>query len=241
MEAATDAGLDGAVDCVFADPPYFLSNNGMTCHNGRRASVNKGQWDTSRGILENHAFNRRWLELCQRLLTPDGTLWVSGTQHVIYSVGFALQELGFRILNAITWEKPNPPPNLSCRCFTHSTETILWAARSPESKHTFNYPQMKAANDGRQMKDVWRLTAPGKGEKTFGKHPTQKPLALVRRCLEASTQPDDLVLDPFCGSATTLLAALESGRRSIGLETDPQHVALAEARIQNFETTAPNA
>ncbi|MGF1483101.1 MAG: DNA-methyltransferase [Opitutales bacterium] len=234
--AARDADLAGSVDCVFADPPYFLSNDGVTCQNGRMVSVNKGRWDTSKGALENHAFNRRWLELCQRLLKPDGTLWVSGTHHVIYSVGFALQELGFKLLNTIVWEKPNPPPNLSCRYFTHSTELIIWAARDASSKHTFNYAEMKAANEDRQMKDVWRLTAPGRAEKAFGKHPTQKPLALVERCLEASTRPGDLVLDPFSGSGTTLIAAQKLGRFAIGIEGDSQHVELATRRIQSLET-----
>ena len=191
---------DGIFDAIFADPPYFLSNGGITCHNGRMVKVDKGGWDKSRGAELNHEFNHEWLRRCQRALKPDGTIWISGTQHVIFSVGFALQQLGFKILNDITWEKPNPPPNLSCRYFTHSTETILWAAKNETSRHTFNYAQMREANAGKQMKSVWRFKAPASAEKSHGKHPTQKPLVLLERCLLASTSPGDLVLDPFSGS-----------------------------------------
>ncbi|TXT47818.1 MAG: Modification methylase LlaDCHIB [Limisphaerales bacterium] len=150
---------EGRFDCIFADPPYFLSNGGISCHAGRMVKVDKGDWDKSRGPELNHEFNLEWLRRCQRVLKPDGTLWVSGTQHVIFSIGFALQQLGFKILNDITWEKPNPPPNLSCRYFTHSTETVLWAAKSEKSKHLFNYQEMKSVT-GKQMKSVWRFPPP---------------------------------------------------------------------------------
>ena len=131
------------VDLIFADPPYFLSNNGITCHAGRMVSVNKGDWDRSRGADANHEFNRAWLAACQRVLKPNGTIWVSGTSHVIHSVGFAMQQLEFKLLNDISWVKPNPPPNLSCRYFTHATETIIWAAKNKKSRHKFNYALMK--------------------------------------------------------------------------------------------------
>ncbi|MCX8155513.1 MAG: site-specific DNA-methyltransferase, partial [Verrucomicrobiae bacterium] len=199
---------DGRFDCIFADPPYFLSNGGITCHAGRMVRVDKGDWDKSRGPELNHEFNLEWLRRCQRVLKPNGTLWVTGTLHVIFSIGFAMQQLGFKILNDITWEKPNPPPNLSCRYFTHSTETVLWAAKNDRSKHTFNYSLMRQLNGGKQMKTVWTLPAPAHREKSFGKHPTQKPLALVERCLLASTHPGDLVLDPFLGSGTTAVACI---------------------------------
>jgi site-specific DNA-methyltransferase (adenine-specific) len=146
---------DGRFDMIFADPPYFLSNGGITCHAGKMVAVHKGDWDKSQGAEENHNFNREWLLRCQRVLKPNGTIWVSGTHHVIFSVGFAMQQLGFKILNDIAWEKPNPPPNLSCRYFTHSTETILWAAKSEKSKHLFNYQEMRKVT-GKQMKTVWR-------------------------------------------------------------------------------------
>ena len=143
---------ESSVDLIFADPPYFLSNGGITCHAGRMVSVNKGAWDKSRGPDANHEFNRAWLAACQRILKPNGSLWVSGTAHVIHSVGFAMQQLAFKLLNDISWVKPNPPPNLSCRYFTHATETIIWAARDRKSRHTFNYKLMKETNRGKQTK-----------------------------------------------------------------------------------------
>jgi site-specific DNA-methyltransferase (adenine-specific) len=232
MEDLAATHPDGLFDAIFADPPYFLSNDGITCQSGRRVKVNKGAWDRSRGTDENHAFNLSWLALCQRLLRPHGTVWVSGTHHVILSVGFAMQQLGLKLLNAITWEKPNPPPNLSCRFFTHSTETLLWAAKNHGSKHVFNYKLMRERAGGKQMKSVWRMLAPAKLEKVFGKHPTQKPEALVRQCLEASTHSGALVLDPFVGGGTTAVAARQTGRRCLGIDTDPAFLAIAASRLQ---------
>ncbi len=231
MDAMAARHPDGCVDLIFADPPYFLSNGGITCHGGRMVKVDKGAWDKSRGAEENHNFNREWLRRCQALLKPNGTLFVSGTHHVIFSVGFALQELGLKLLNQITWQKPNPPPNLACRCFTHSTETVLWAAKNEHSRHVFNYADMKRANGGKQMKDVWNFTAPKPGEKRLGKHPTQKPMILVERIILAASQPGDLVMDPFLGSGTTAIAAALLGRKCIGIESDDAHVALAQARL----------
>src|SRR5579885_2957149 len=241
LDAIAEKYPEGRFDCIFADPPYFLSNGGITCHAGRMVKVDKGDWDKSQGVDENHNFNREWLARCQRVLKPNGTIWVTGTHHVIFSIGFAMQQLGFKILNDITWEKPNPPPNLSCRYFTHSTETILWAAKNEKSRHTFNYQEMRKVT-GKQMKTVWRevgmsrcdvparvqqraesaspenpesscakspsdsalgsiwtMTAPGRDEKQHGKHPTQKPVALIERCLLAATNQGDLILDPFMG------------------------------------------
>ncbi len=225
-------------DMIFADPPYFLSNDGITCKSGKAVSVNKGKWDESMGAVENHKFNKQWLAECQKLLTKDGTIWVSGTHHVIYSIGFAMQELGFKILNSITWEKPNPPPNLSCRYFTHSTETIIWAAKSEKSKHCFNYDLMRQTNGGKQMKAVWNMTAPSQSEKTHGKHPTQKPIALVERCILASTQKDAKILDPFCGSGTTGVASIKHGREFVGIEMSEEYCDLAKRRIEE-ELTKP--
>lgn len=220
-----------SVDLIFADPPYFLSNGGITCHAGRMVSVNKGDWDKSRGPDANHDFNRAWLAACQRVLKPNGSLWVSGTAHVIHSVGFAMQQLGFKLLNDISWVKPNPPPNLSCRYFTHATETIIWAARDKKSRHTFNYKLMKETNRGKQMKSVWEIKPPEPWEKKFGKHPTQKPIALLERILLASSNPGDLVLDPFSGSGTTALAALRLRRSAVGLEVSYEFLALVLQRI----------
>ncbi len=222
-------GDAGRFDCIFADPPYFLSNGGITCHAGKMVKVDKGDWDKSRGPALNHEFNKEWLLRCQRVLKPNGTIWVSGTHHVIFSIGYAMQELGFKILNDIAWEKPNPPPNLSCRYFTHSTETILWAAKNEKSKHTFNYAAMKSVT-GKQMKTVWTMNAPKNGEKSFGKHPTQKPVALIERCILASTNEHDLVLDPFLGSGSTAIACLRLNRHFIGIELDLSHVTLARTR-----------
>ena len=223
---------EGRFDCIFADPPYFLSNGGISCHAGRMVKVDKGDWDKSRGPELNHEFNLEWLRRCQRVLKPNGTLWVSGTQHVIFSIGYALQQLGFKLLNDITWEKPNPPPNLSCRYFTHATETVLWAAKNEKSKHCFNYALMRQTNGGKQMKSVWTMTAPGSGEKVFGKHPTQKPVALVERCLLASTNEGDMILDPFSGGGTSIIAATRNKRSAVGIELEEEHVSLAVRRVK---------
>ncbi len=222
---------DGLFDMIFADPPYFLSNGGISCHAGKMVSVNKGGWDKSKGAEANHEFNLDWLRHCQNLLRPNGTICVSGTHHVIHSVGYAMQCLGMKILNNITWEKPNPPPNLSCRYFTHSTETILWAAKSEKSKHCFNYQLMREHNGGKQMKTVWKMSAPSKAEKSCGKHPTQKPIELLERIILASTNEGDMVFDPFVGSSTTGIAAIRNGRKFVGCEKEQEHIDLSIKRL----------
>src|SRR5216684_4231840 len=231
---------ESSVDLVFADPPYFLSNGGITCHAGRMVSVNKGDWDKLPGpdvgpvrarFDKDHEFNRSWLAAAQRVLKPNGSIWVSGTSHVIHSVGFAMQQLGFKLLNDISWVKPNPPPNLSCRYFTHATETIIWAAKNSKSRHTFNYKLMKETNRGKQMKSVWEIRPPESWEKKFGKHPTQKPVALLERILLASTNEGDLVLDPFSGSGTTLLTAFRLRRHALGCELSAEFLSLSLRRV----------
>jgi site-specific DNA-methyltransferase (adenine-specific) len=238
LDALASEFPDGCFDCIFADPPYFLSNGGITCHAGKMVKVDKGDWDKSQGAELNHEFNTEWLRRCQRVLKPNGTIWVSGTHHVIFSVGYAMQQLGMKILNDITWEKPNPPPNLSCRYFTHSTETVLWAAKNEASRHLFNYKLMREHAGGKQMKSVWRigeeiwtLSAPKPSEKVHGKHPTQKPISLIERCLLASTQEGDFVLDPFFGGGTTGIAAQRTRRYCLGIELDSSHVRLAAKRL----------
>jgi len=223
---------EGAFDIIFADPPYFLSNGGITCHAGKMVRVDKGQWDKSNGPEVNHEFNSAWISRCQKLLKPNGTLWVSGTHHVIHSVGYAMQQTGMKILNDITWEKPNPPPNLSCRYFTHSTETIIWAAKNDKSKHCFNYDTMREMNGGKQMKSVWTMTAPNNDEKALGKHPTQKPVQLLAQIILASTNQDDLVFDPFSGSSTTGVAAVQLDRRFLGCELETEFITLSIKRLK---------
>lgn len=224
----------GSIDMVFADPPYFLSNDGITCKSGKIASVNKGAWDKISSRQAKHEFNREWIRLCRRALSLDGTIWISGTMHNIYSIGTALEQEDFRILNNITWQKTNPPPNLACRCFTHSTETILWAQKSEKkAKHYFNYSLMKDQNGGKQMKDVWTGPSTPLREKSEGKHPTQKPLYLLTRIIESSTCPGDTVLDPFCGSSTTGVAAVRLGRRYIGIDSVGEYTDLSKRRLEN--------
>ncbi len=220
------------VDFIFADPPYFLSNGGITCQNGKMVKVNKGDWDKSKGAELNHQFNIEWLKRCQKILKPNGSIMVSGTLHVIYSIGFAMQQLNMKILNNITWEKPNPPPNLACRYFTHSTETIIWSSKNMESKHVYNYDLMKKMNNNKQMKDVWRMTAPRNQEKEYGKHPTQKPIELLNRIILAATKENDLILDPFNGSGTTGVACRLNKRKYIGIELHSEYIEITKKRLR---------
>ena len=231
MNGLIEEHPDGMFDMIFADPPYFLSNGGISCQAGKMVRVDKGGWDESAGVEANHTFNMAWLLRCQKLLKANGTIWVSGTHHVIHSIGYAMQCLNMKLLNSITWEKPNPPPNLSCRYFTHSTETILWASKSEKSKHCFNYQFMKAQNGGKQMKSVWRICAPGKAEKLLGKHPTQKPVELLDRIILASTERDDLVFDPFSGSGTTGVSAIRNGRKFLGCDSEEKYIDLSVLRL----------
>lgn len=222
------------VDCVWTDPPYKLSNGGITCVAGRMVSVDKGEWDRSEGLELDHQFNHDWIAACKRVLKPTGTIWVSGTLHLYPSVGMALLENGFRLLNDIIWEKPNPPPNLGRRTFTHSTEVVLWASKAAKGsrhKYTFNYDQMRRENGNKQMKTVWTFPTPSRDEKRFGKHPTQKPVALIARCLRASTYVGGLVLDPFAGSGSTGVAALQEGRKFIGVEAVAEYADIARKRF----------
>jgi site-specific DNA-methyltransferase (adenine-specific) len=233
-------------DMIFADPPYHLSNGGFTCHAGKRVSVNKGKWDESKGIKEDFDFHLKWIKACKRVLKPSGTIWISGTYHSIYACGFALQLAGYKILNDIAWYKPNASPNLSCRYFTASHETLIWARKDPKGKHTFNYERMKNGNwhkedilkkPGKQMRSVWAIGTPKAIEKKFGKHPTQKPIDLLKRVVLASTKENDLILDPFTGSSTTGLVAYLYGRRFIGIDTERKYLDLS---IKRFEYLKKN-
>lgn len=219
-----------SVDMIFADPPYFLSSGGISCHSGKQVTVDKGDWDKTLSPEEKLTFNRKWIRLCRAILKDNGTIWISGTLHNIYSIGVALELEGFSIINNITWQKANPAPNLACRCFTHSTETILWARKqltaNKKGVHYFDYQLMKKINDGKQMKDVWNIPMVSKKEKKYGKHPTQKPVSLLERIILASTQEGDLVLDPFNGSGTTGIACKKLNRRYIGIDEVKDYLEL---------------
>lgn len=227
------------VDAVFADPPYRLSGGGVTVKSGHITSVDKGKWDRSLGSFEkDHEWNVRWLREARRVLKPDGTLWVSGTYHVIFSLGFALQSLGYRIINDLIWVKPDPPPNARRTAFTHAHETLLWASRGKGARHTFNYDLVNSPNLNAQVSSVWRIPAVPRSEKLHGYHPTQKPLRLVRRALLASTREGDLVFDPFAGSGTTAVAAKELNRAFVGAELEEGFAEFADHRIRATERSS---
>lgn len=227
-------------DMVFADPPYFLSNNGLTIQSGKVVSVNKGKWDKFKGYDFVNDFNRKWLYPVREKMKEDATIWISGTHHNIFSIGQILTELNFKILNVITWEKTNPPPNFSCRYFTHSTELIIWARKNPKTPHYYNYELMRQLNGDKQMKDVWKLPAIAKWEKTCGKHPTQKPLSVLTRLILASTKPNAWILDPFAGSSTTGIAANLLNRRYLGIDIEKEYLEISKCRkleIENLQTS----
>ena len=225
---------NNSINAIFADPPYFLSNGGISVQNGKQVCVDKGDWDKGGTPEHIYKFNRRWLEVCRPKLKDNGTIWISGTYHNIFVVQRCLQECGYKILNIITWQKTDPPPNLSCRYFNFSTELIIWARKSPKIPHKFNYDVMKELNGGKQMTDVWRLSSVGKWEKTCGKHPTQKPLRLLYRIILASTDKCDTILDPFAGSCTTGIAANLLGRKFIGIEQSNDFLQLGVRRRQEI-------
>ena len=222
-------------DMIFADPPYFLSNGGISLQSGKVVCVDKGEWDKGKTPEEMREWNLEWLRLCREKLKDNGSIWISGTYHNIFSVADCLTQLGYRILNVITWQKTNPPVNISCRFFTYSTEFVIWARKSKKVAHKFNYDVMKRLNDGKQMTDVWRLPAIGRWEKSCGKHPTQKPLSLLTRIILACTDEGDWVFDPFCGSGTTGIAANLCGRRFCGIEREDEFCRMSKARREEIE------
>ena len=233
---------DECIDLIFADPPYNLSNGGFTCHAGKRVSVDKGKWDKSKGIEEDFDFHYKWIEACKRVLKPNGSLWISGTYHSIYVCGFALQKQGWHFINDICWFKPNAAPNLACRMFTASHETLLWVRKDKKAKHHFNYELVKNGNwnsdfikkPNKQMRSVWAIATPKNGEKKYGKHPTQKPEVLLERIILACSQENDIVLDPFCGSATTGVAALNNNRKFVGIDAEVDYLnKIAIPRIKD--------
>lgn len=234
---------ENSVDMVFADPPYMLSNGGFSVHAGRQVSVNKGDWDKSNGFLKDYEFHLNWIRAARRILKPHGTIWISGTYHSIYQCGFALQGLKFHILNDVAWFKPSAAPNLSCRFFTASHETLIWARKDKKAKHTFNYALMKNGDwtgdnlkkPNFQMRSVWSIGTPKTTEKVFGKHPTQKPVDLLKRIVLASTNKGDLILDPFAGSSTTGIVAYSQGRNYIGIDIEKKFLDLSIQRFEELE------
>ncbi len=235
---------ENSIDMIFADPPYNLSNGGFTVHAGKRVSVHKGDWDKSNGVKEDFEFHQKWIKECYRVLKPEGTIWVSGTYHSIYQCGYALQLEGYKILNDIAWFKPNASPNLSGRYFTASHETLIWARKNEKSKHTFNYqltknghwPEDAFKKEGKQMRSVWSIATPKPGEKIFGKHPTQKPIALLERIIMSTTKPNDIILDPFTGSSTAGLAAIMHGRKFIGIDLEKDYLDLSIKRYNYLKS-----
>jgi len=239
---------ENSVDMIFADPPYNLSNGGFTVHAGKMVSVNKGDWDKSNGLKKDWLFHLDWIQACRKVLKPEGSIWISGTYHSIYQCGFALQVSKYHILNDISWFKSNAPPNLSCRYFTASHETLIWARKDKNARHTFNYEAMRKGKweedflkkPDKQMRSVWSIGAPKPIEKTFGKHPTQKPIDLLKRIVLASTRENDLILDPFTGSSTTGLAAYLYKRKFIGIDTEKKYLDLSVKRLELLEKNTEN-
>lgn len=234
---------EDSVDMIFADPPYMLSNGGFSCDGGKMVSVNKGKWDVSNGLKKDFEFHLAWIEACHRVLKPGGTIWISGTYHSIYQCGFALQVNKFHILNDIAWFKPNASPNLSCRFFTASHETLIWARKDKKGKHKFNYQAMKNGDfpgdfikkPNLQMRSVWAMGTPKPSEKKHGKHPTQKPIDLLVRIVMASTDKGDLVIDPFAGSSTTGIACALNGRKFIGIDLEKKYLDLSIKRYKDLD------
>jgi len=228
-------------DLIYVDPPYFLSNDGITCQSGKMVSVNKGAWDRSKGFEEDAKFIDSWLKECRRVLRENGSIWVSGTLHNIYKVGYLLEKNDYNIINDVIMFKPNAPPNLSCKYFTHSHEIVLWARKSKNSQHTFNYEKMKfwnnpkdkLKNKDKQMRSVWSIPLISKQEKEFGKHPTQKPLELLNRIISSSSNEGDWVLDPFMGSGTTGIACSILNRKFIGIDSDKDYLDIAIKRFKD--------
>lgn len=244
---------ENSIDMIFADPPYNLSNDGFSVQAGKMVSVNKGDWDKSKGFENDYKFHYEWIKAARRVLKPGGTLWVSGTYHSIYQCGFALQTLNYHILNDVSWFKPNASPNLSCRFFTASHETLIWARKDKKSKHTFNYLEMKNGDwhlrdsfkrEEKQMRSLWHIDddndvwvhgTPKQDEKKFGKHPTQKPFELLKRIILSSTKKGDIILDPFTGSSTTGIAAVAYGRKFVGFDLDKSYLDMSIKRFNSIK------
>lgn len=212
------------VDVVFADPPYFLSSQKQIIQNGKIKICDKGEWDRVTTLDKINDFNRSWLSKCRDVLKDNGTIWVCGTYHNIYSVEQCLIELGFQILNIVVWQKSDPPPTPYGGRLNFSAEYIVWARKNPKAIHCFHYDKLKQMNGGKEMPDVWKMPSPGNWERSYGKHPTQKPLRLLYRVLQVCTDEGFTILDPFAGSCTSGIAAKLTGRKFIGIEINPEYL-----------------
>jgi site-specific DNA-methyltransferase (adenine-specific) len=228
--------VKGRVDMIFADPPYFLSKGKSIQINGQWKNFEKGEWDHAQSLDEINSFNLNWIKACRNILKPDGTIWVCGTYHNIFSVAMCLQQLGFKILNIIVWQKSDPRPTLSTQYFSFTAEYIVWARKSEQVKHFFDCAKMEELNDGRRMPDVWQIPIVRPWEMRCGQHPTQKPLKLLHRIILASTRPNETVLDPFAGSCTTGIAANLLGRNFIGIDQQESFLKIGNKRRIELES-----
>ena len=226
-----------SVDMIFADPPYNLQLSGSLYRpNNSKVDAVDDEWDKFDSFDAYDRFTRDWLAAARRLLKPSGTIWVIGSYHNIFRVGTALQNMGFWVLNDIVWVKTNPMPNFKGRRFTNAHETMLWCSKDQDARYTFNYEAMKALNDDLQMRSDWTMPICNGGERIKDDngdkaHPTQKPEALLHRVLLSSTEPGQVVLDPFLGSGTTAAMAKRLGRRWIGIEREDKYIEVAKRRI----------
>ncbi len=236
----------GSVDCIFADPPYNLQLGGdLHRPNNSLVDAVDNDWDQFESLQKYDEFTREWLSAARDALTDDGSIWVIGSYHNIFRLGYILQDLGFWVLNDIIWRKSNPMPNFRGRRFTNAHETMIWASKSQKSKYYFNYDAMKTLNEDLQMRSDWYLplcTGAERLKDDDGKkaHPTQKPESLLHRVLMAPTKPGDLVLDPFFGTGTTGAVAKKLGRSFIGLEREQVYADVAKKRISEIEPLKNN-
>lgn len=219
-----------SVDVVFADPPYFLSNNGISISNGKIVSVNKGEWDKKENYEDIQKFTKEWISECYRVLKRKCSIWVSGTHHNIFNVKKVLDEVGFRIVNIIIWKKTDPPPLIYKNKCKFSYEFIIWADKG--CGHIFNYEEMFNINNN-ELEDVWLLPSVSMNEKKYGYHPTQKPECLLERIIKATTSEEQLVLDPFMGSGTTGVVCKRLNRKFIGIEKNKKFFQISENRLKN--------
>lgn len=225
---------DNSIDMIFADPPYNMSKTkGLGWAFSKHITMQEA-WDqfTKDEFFE---FNIKWIGECLRILKPGGSIFICGSYHNIFQIGFILQQFDIKILNDIIWFKPNAQPNITCRMFTQSTETVIWATKG--KGWTFNYERMKELNKGKQMRNMWAIPYPSQSERWAGKHPTQKPIVLLERIILAASKPKDIILDPFLGSGTTAVVSKMLGRRCIGIEKDEKFKEIIDRRLKKVKKT----